>query len=200
MKLHFSPTSPFVRKVMVAAHEKGLADRIDLTSPETMTTGELRADNPLEKVPCLVDDDGRALYDSHVIVDYLDSIGSGPVLTPTEPKARVAVLLRHALADGLMDSAVAGVGEMRRPEGLLWSDNLKRQKGKIERALDALEGQADAMGDTLDLGTLSVGCALGYIDFRYGDMHWRNGRPRLAAWYEALAKRPSMARTAPPPA
>ena len=200
MKLHFSPTSPFVRKVMVAAHEKGLADRIELTSPETMTTGELRADNPLEKVPCLVDDDGRALYDSHVIVDYLDSIGSGPVLTPTEPKARVAVLLRHALADGLMDSAVAGVGEMRRPEGLLWSDNLKRQKGKIERALDALEGQADAMGDTLDLGTLSVGCALGYIDFRYGDMHWRNGRPRLAAWYEAFAKRPSMARTAPPPA
>lgn len=200
MKLHFSPTSPFVRKVMVAAHEKGLADRIDLTSPETMTTGELRADNPLEKVPCLVDDEGRALYDSHVIVDYLDSIGSGPVLTPTEPKARVAVLLRHALADGLMDSAVAGVGEMRRPEGLLWSDNLKRQKGKIERALDALEGQADAMGDTLDLGTLSVGCALGYIDFRYGDMNWRNGRPRLAAWYEAFAKRPSMARTAPPPA
>ena len=198
MKLHYSPTSPFVRKVLVAAHEKGLADRIDLTSPETMTTGELRADNPLEKVPCLIDDDGRALYDSHVIVDYLDSIGSGPVLTPAEPKARVAVLLRHALADGLMDSAVAGVGEMRRPEGLLWSDNLKRQKGKIERALDALETQAQAMGETLDLGTLSVGCALGYVDFRYGDMNWRETRPRLAAWYEAFSRRPSMVKTAPP--
>jgi len=200
MKLHFSPTSPFVRKVMVAAHEKGLADRIELTSPETMTTGELRADNPLEKVPCLVDDDGRALYDSHVIVDYLDSIGSGPALTPAEPRARVAVLLRHALADGLMDSAVAGVGEMRRPEGLMWPDNLKRQKGKVTRALDAMEAQADGMGDTLDLGTLSVGCALGYVDFRYGDLKWREGRPKLAAWYEAFAKRPSMAKTAPPPA
>lgn len=200
MKLHYSPTSPFVRKVLVAAHEKGLADKITLTSPDTMTTGELRADNPLEKVPCLIDDDGRALYDSHVIVDYLDSIGSGRPLTPAEPKARVAVLLRHALADGLMDSAVAGVGEMRRPEGLLWRDSLERQKGKIARALDVLEGQADAMGDALDLGTLSVGCALGYVDFRYADMNWRHGRPRLAAWYEAFSKRPSMVKTAPPPA
>lgn len=200
MKLHFSPTSPFVRKVMVAAHEKGLADRIELTSPETMNTGELRADNPLEKVPCLVDDDGRALYDSHVIVDYLDAIGSGPVLTPSEPKARIAVLLRHALADGLMDAAVAGVGEMRRPENLKWADNLERQRGKVTRALDALESEAGSMGDTLDLGTLSVGCALGYVDFRYGDLNWREGRPKLAAWYEAFARRPSMVKTAPPKA
>jgi glutathione S-transferase len=200
MKLHFSPTSPFVRKVMVAAHEKGLADRIDLTSPETMTTGELRADNPLEKVPCLVDDDGRALYDSHVIVDYLDSIGSGPALTPSEPKARLAVLLRHALADGLMDAGVACIGEMRRPEDLRWADSVERQKGKMARALDALEGQAADMGDTVDLGTLSVGCALGYVDLRYGDMNWREGRPKLAAWYEAFSRRPSMVKTAPPAA
>lgn len=200
MKLHYSPTSPFVRKVMVAAHEKGLADRLELTSPDTMTTGELRADNPLEKVPCLVDDNGRALYDSHVIVDYLDAIGAGPALTPAEPNARVAVLLRHALADGLMDAAVAGVGEMRRPEALQWSDNLERQKGKVSRALDALEAEAAQMGDALDLGTLSVGCALGYVDFRYGAMKWREGRPKLAAWYEAFSKRPSMVKTAPPSA
>lgn len=202
MKLHYSPSSPFVRKVMVAAHEKGLVDRIALTSPATMANGELRLDNPLEKVPCLIDDDGRALYDSHVIVDYLDSIGSGPALTPAEPKARVAVLLLHALADGLMDAGVACIGELRRPEALRWEDNVARQKGKMARALDALEAQAASLGDRVDIATISVGCGLGYTDFRYGDMNWREGRPKLAAWYERFSKRPSMVATVPqnPPA
>lgn len=200
MKLHYSPTSPFVRKVLVAAHEKGLADRIELTSVDTMANGELRKDNPLEKVPCLVVDDGRAIYDSHVIVDYLDSIAKGPALTPSEPKARIAVLLRHALADGLMDAAVAGIGEQRRPEALRWDDSLERQKGKMARALDALEAQAGSLGDGIDLATISIGCALGYTDFRYGAMDWRKGRPKLAAWYERFAKRPSMTGTMPPSA
>lgn len=202
MKLHYSPSSPFVRKVMIAAHEKGLADRIELTSPATMANGELRLDNPLEKVPCLVDDDGRAIYDSHVIVEYLDAMGSGPKLVPSEAAARVAVLLRHALADGLMDAAVAGIGEQRRPEALKWADALERQKGKMARAMDALEAQVDTLGTEPDLATISVGCALGYTDFRYGDMDWRAGHPKLAAWYEAFSKRPSMAATVPenPPA
>jgi len=202
LKLHYSPSSPFVRKVLVAAHEKGLADRIELTAPNTLANGELRKDNPLEKVPCLIDDKGRAIYDSHVIVDYLDMVGSGPKLTPAEGEARIGVLLRHALADGLMDAAVAGVGEQRRPEGLRWNDSLERQKGKMARAIDALDAEAEAMGDSVDLATVSVGCALGYTDFRYPDMDWRKGHPKLAAWYERFSKRPSMAGTVPqnPPA
>jgi len=198
VKLHYSPTSPFVRKVMVATHEKGLVSRIELTSPNTLSNGELRVDNPLEKVPCLVDDKGRAIYDSHVIVDYLDHIGSGPTLTPADPEARIAVLLRHALADGLMDAAVAGVGEMRRPDGLRSAEVLERQKGKVARAIDVLEAQVAELGDGVDLGTISVGCALGYTDLRYHEMEWRKGHPKLAAWYERFAKRPSMVATEPP--
>lgn len=198
MKLHYSPTSPFVRKVMVAAHEKGLAGKIELTSPNTMSTGELRRDNPLEKVPCLVDDDGRAIYDSHVIVDYLDAIGSGPRLTPADGKARIDVLIRHALADGLMDAAVAGVGEMRRPDGLRSDEALERQKGKVARAIDVLEGEVAALGDGVDLATISVGCALAYTDLRYPAMEWRKGHPKLAAWFERFAQRPSMTATKPP--
>ena len=198
MKLHNSPTSPFVRKVLIAAHERGLADQIELTGPQTMENGELRADNPLEKVPALVLDDGTALYDSLVIVSYLDGLGSGPQLIPGDHAARTTVLRRHALADGIMEAGVASVMETRRPDDKIWSDAINRQRGKIQRAIDALEGEIEAMGDVVDLSTISTGAALGYVDFRLGDLGWRDGHPKLAAWYEAFAKRPSMVGTTPP--
>lgn len=202
MKLHYSPSSPFVRKALVCAHERGLADRIELTSPATMFNGELRADNPLEKVPTLVLDDGTALYDSFVIAAHFADLGAGPELIPEHGAGRVAVLRRHALANGMMDAAVACVMETRRPEGKIWPDFPERQKGKIARGADALESQAEAMGDTVDLSTISAACALGYVDFRMGDLDWRVGRPGLTAWYAAFSRRPSMIATEPrdPPA
>ena len=202
MKLHYSPSSPFVRKVLVCAHERGLADRIELTSHATMANGELRADNPLEKVPALVLDDGTALYDSLVIAAFLAGLGEGPELIPEDAVARIAVLRRHALANGVMDAAVARVTETRRPEDKIWPGFLDRQKGKIARAVDALESEAGVMGDTVDLSTISAACALGYVDFRMGDLDWRDGHPGLATWYDAFARRPSMVGTRPrnPPA
>jgi len=191
MKLHYSQTSPFVRKVMIAAHEKGLADRIEFVS------GDLTADNPLEKVPALVSDIGEALYDSLVICDHLDSLAGGPELIPGDPVKRSTVLRRHALADGIMEAALACVMETRRPEDKRWSDWVERQKGKITRALDALEAEADKLGDTVDLSTVAVGAALGYLDFRLDAMTWRDGRLKLAKWFERFSKRPSMAGTVP---
>jgi glutathione S-transferase len=191
MKLHYSQTSPFVRKVMIAAHEKGLAERIEFVS------GELAKDNPLEKVPALVTDGGEALYDSLVICDHLDSQGGGPELIPADPARRSTVLRRHALADGIMEAALACVMETRRPEDKQWSDWVTRQKGKITRSLDALEAEAGKLSDTVDLSTVALGAALGYVDFRLGHLNWRDGRPKLATWFEAFSKRPSMAGTVP---
>lgn len=195
MKLYFSQTSPFVRKVVIAAQEKGLAGEVAFVDAADMDG--LAGDNPLEKVPAMVTDDGQALYDSLVICDYLDSRGSGPELIPADPTARSTVLCRHALADGIMEAGLARVMEGRRPEDKQWSDWSERQEGKITRALDRLESEAADMGDTVDLSTIAVGAALGYVDFRLGHLNWRDGRPALAAWFEAFAKRPSMAGTVP---
>ncbi len=197
MKLHYAQTSPFVRKVMIAAHEKDLADKIELVETNAAVSEELIADNPLQKVPALVTDQGQALYDSLVICDHLDAQAGGPELIPADPAQRSAVLCRHALADGMMEAALACVMETRRPEDKQWRGQIERQQGKVSRGLDALEAEADTFGDTIDVSTIATGTALGYIDFRLGDMNWRDGRPKLTAWYEAFANRPSMAGTRP---
>ena len=197
MKLHFSPASPFVRKVMIAAHEKGLADKIELVDANPAVDSGLTLDNPLGKVPALVTDQGEALYDSLVICDHLDAQSGGPELIPGDPAKRSTVLRRHALADGILEAAVTCVMETRRPDDKQWPDWVTRQQGKITRGLDALEAEAEALGETVDLSTITVGAALGYVDFRLGDMNWRDGRPKLAAWYENFARRPSMVGTEP---
>ncbi len=197
MKLHYSPTSPFVRKVLVAAHERGMAESIELTSHTTSTSGELLAGNPLEKVPTLVLDDGRALFDSFVIVEWLNSQGVGPNLVPAGARERTEVLRRHALADGIMEAAVSSVMERRRPEDKQWTGFLKRQRGKIERAIAALDSEAGAMAETVDLSTIAVGAALGYVQFRLVDLDWRSGHGPLADWFDRFSRRPSMASTAP---
>jgi glutathione S-transferase len=200
MKLHFALASPFVRKVLVVAHERGLAGRITLL-PRAMSPvrpeDELNHHNPLGKIPCLITEAGEALYDSRVICAYLDSLGSGAPLLPSAPE-RWTALRREALGDGIMDAAVGARYEtVLRPEGLRWEAWVAGQKGKIGRALDALEGEAEGLGRALDIGTIAIGCALGYLDFRYAGEGWREGRPRLAAWFEGFAARPSMVATAP---
>ena len=198
MKLHHSQTSPYVRKVVVCAAELGLSDRIELVpSLPSSSDGGPHAHNPLGKVPALVTDAGEVLYDSPVICEYLDSLHDGAKLFPAASETRWRALRLQALADGVLDAAVGCVLEGRRPESERSATFVDHQKGKILRGLDVLEAEASGLGNALDIGTLAVGCALGYLDFRFADTDWRAGRPTLAAWYQGHAKRPSMAASAP---
>ena len=199
MKLRLSPASPYARKVRVCAAERGLADDIELII--TMTgdqTSGLAADNPLEKVPTLITDDGMALYDSPVICEYLDSLPGGPTLFPPEGAERWRALRLQALADGLLDAALACVMEGRRPEDERSAGFVRLQKGKIKRALDEMDQDLPAFSDSLHIGSITVACGLGYLDLRFADDDWRATRPALAAWFEEFAKRPSMTASVPP--
>ena len=201
MKLYYNPASPFVRKALVAAHETGLADGIEIV-PVAMTpvagVPELNAENPLGKVPALVLDDGTALYDSPVICEYLDTRHDGPRLFPAGGPERWTALRRQALCDGLLDAAILCRYEtFIRPEERQWSGWIDGQRAKFRRALDALDSEAESFGDTVDIGTISAGCAADYLDFRSLDDGWRESRPRLAAWLAGFAARPSMQATRP---
>jgi len=199
MKLRYSPTSPYVRKVLVAAIETGLDKRIELVTTSTADPASgLINDNPLGKVPALQLDDGSSLYDSPVICEYLDSLHSGPKLIPASGPQRWTVLRRQALADGFMDAAILRRGESVRPDGEKSPAFLALQRQKMVSAADALEKEAASLGTALDIGHISIACALGYADLRHAADEWRKGRPALAKWYEGFAKRPSMQRTAPP--
>ncbi|MGH6896544.1 MAG: glutathione S-transferase [Geminicoccaceae bacterium] len=201
MRLHYNVASPYVRKVMAVAIETGLDDRLEPVT-RMMTPvkpdADLVRDNPLGKIPCLVIDEGAVLYDSRVVCEYLDSRHDGPKMFPGAGPARWTALRRQAEGDGIMDAGVLTRYEtFVRPEQHRWGDWIDGQKQKVRRALDALEAEAEAFGDTVDIGTITIGCALGYLDFRYPDEGWRESRPRLRAWFERFAARPSMARTAP---
>jgi glutathione S-transferase len=155
--------------------------------------------NPVAKLPTLITDDGEALYDSGVICEYLAAeAGNQTMLPPTGP-ARWETLRLHALANGLLDAAVLRRYEAAmRPEEKQWADWVEGQRLKVARALDELERTADALGSEPTLGTIAVACALGYLDFRFADENWREGRPKLTAWFEDnWANRPSMMTTAP---
>jgi glutathione S-transferase len=201
MKLYFSPASPYVRKVMVVAHEKGLADRIEpiisKVSPIERNE-EIARYNPLGKVPCLVLDDGRALADSRVIVAYLDSLAA-PALNPTEGAARYDALALEALADGLLDGCLLVRYEtLLRPKELLWPEWVSGQYAKIDGALDLLETRwIDALNGPVTIGVIAAACALGYLDFRFESRDWRTARPRLAAFFATFSKRPSLQATWP---
>ena len=201
MKLYHSPASPFVRKALVAAHETGLAERIEIATialtPVASNT-ELNRENPLGKIPALVLEDGTTLFDSRVICEYLDTRHDGPRLFPADGRERWTALRRHALADGLLDAAILCRYEtFLRPEERRWTDWIDGQRAKFRRALDALEGEANDFGATVDIGTIAAACAADYLDFRSLDDGWRDRRPRLAAWLGGFAARPSMQATRP---
>jgi glutathione S-transferase len=201
VKLSYSAASPFVRKVMVVAFETGLAPRIErvaTTVAPNQVNAEYQRAQPLAKVPALTLDDGTVLYDSRVICEYLDSLNQGPKLFPAAGAARWTALRRQALGDGICDAAVLNRYEtFLRPEEKRWDQWSDGQMRKVRGSLDALEGEAPSFGDSIDIGTIAIGCALGYLDFRYASEHWRSGRPKLAAWYEKLAARASMQETQP---
>lgn len=201
MKLLYAQTSPYVRKVLVLAHETGQADAIELVPVAAVPTErnpETIPHNPLGKVPTLITAEGTALFDSRVICEYLDARSPGPRLFP-EGEARWDALARQALADGLLDAALLTRYERAmRPEALRWEAWEAGQRAKIAGALDRIEATLPAFRDRLDIGTVATACALGYLDFRFPDLGWRDNRPVAAAWYAAFGQRPSMQRTAPP--
>lgn len=201
MKLFHSPTSPFVRKCLVAVHELGLRQRLELVPgtphPVNRDAGVV-AHNPLGKIPTLIADDGSVFYDSRVICEYLDTIGHGR-LVPAEGTARWRALVEQSLADGMTDAAVLVRYEnFVRPETLRWADWTRGQLEKVHSGLAELERRAPAFADRIDVGTIAIGCALGYLDFRYPTLDWRAHSPRTAAWFETFAARPSMVATRPP--
>lgn len=193
MKLRYSTTSPFVRKVHVLAIETGQIDRIELvkTAPADPDLGR---NNPLQKVPALELDDGTSLYDSRVICEYLDSLAGGKLFPPAGP-ARWTALRRQALADGMADAAVLRMMESKRPENERSADWDKRQRLKVTQGLAALE--ADHLGPQLDIGTLSVAIVLDYLDFRFKAEDWRPAHPKLAVWHKSFSERASLKKTLP---
>ncbi len=196
MKLYYSATSPYVRKVMACAIARGLDGRILLhNSNPHVSPADLVADNPTSKVPCLVADDGVSVYDSPVICEFLDSLGDAPALFPAAGAARWRALKFQAMGDGILDAAVPCRGEIARPKEAARDAVILRHKAAISRTVDALE--ADVPHRQLDIGSIAVACALGYLDFRYSADKWRDGHPKLAAWYEDFAKNACMAQTAP---
>jgi len=203
MKLCHAPLSPFVRKVRIAAMELGLNDRIELvpiTSSPVAMNPELAKINPLGKLPALVTDDGDLLFDSAVIVEYLDALAGGGKLIPAKGADRWRVKRTEALCDGLCDAAVLMRYEVAmRPAEMQWPEWIAGQKQKVTQSLDALEGQAWLFDDKIEIGKIAAACALGYLDVRFADLGWRKRCETLARWYEAFAKRPSVDATKPPP-
>ena len=198
MKLHHAEASPFARKVMAAAILRGIEARMEivLTNPHA-STPDLLADNPLSKVPALVTDDGRPVFDSRVICEYLDTIGEAPPLfPPTGSNARLAALVRQALADGVMDAAVARRMRFGKPMDETRLAYIARQKAAVDRGLAAME--ADPPEGLDDIGAIAVACTLGYLDFRFADEPWRAAHPRLTVWFSEVSRLPALARTAPP--
>jgi glutathione S-transferase len=196
MKLAYSPASPYVRKVTACAIKRGLNDKIERLKIGT-TDPDLLRFNPLSKVPTLIDDDGLHLFDSPVICEYLDSLGPAPKLFPAPGPARWKALTQEALADGILDATQPRRRELTLPQDDGRKGYIALQQGKVARAVDEFEKQAGSLGNLDTIGEITIGCALGYLDFRYANEPWRAGHPKLTAWYEKAVKLPPLAETMP---
>ena len=196
MTLHWSPRSPDVRKVMIVAHELGLQDR--LRTVRTVVGGttphrELMDINPLGKIPTLELEEGSALYDSPVICEYLDTLHSGAKLFPSAWPERGVALRRLALGDGMLDAALPWLGERFRPADRQSQAHNDLWRAKLVASVDALEREAQALRDgVFSIGHVAIGVALGYLDFRFGELSWRDGHPKLAGWHETFNARPAV--------
>jgi glutathione S-transferase len=199
MKLYYSSTSPYVRKCLVAAHELGLAGRVELAPVVTMPTAhnaELMRDNPLCKLPTLITAEGHALYDSRVICEYLNDLGGGSLI-PSVGEARWNALVDQALADGILDAALLMRYEtVLRPAERQWPAWRETQEEKARSALGQFERQSAGWpAGRLDIGMVALASALSYLDLRFPDLDWRGPHPGLAAWFADFDQRPSMRAT-----
>lgn len=199
IKLYHSPSSPFVRKVLVTAHETGQADRIEIVKCAAHPIDRDRdivAQNPLGQVPTAVLKDGTVLYDSRVICEYLDWQSTGPKLFPTDPAERWPVLAQQALGDGLLGAALMRRYENAfRPAEFHWDAWDKGQQEKVISCLEAIEAKVSDYGDKIDIGAVTIACGLSYLDFRLPDFDWRSYYPATASWFERFSERPSMQAT-----
>ncbi|MGG2076656.1 glutathione S-transferase [Lelliottia nimipressuralis] len=202
MKLIGSYTSPFVRKISILLLEKGITFEFVNEQPYHAETGVAQY-NPLGKVPALVTDDGETWFDSPIIAEYIELLGIAPAMVPREPKAALAIKQIEALADGIMDAALVSVREQARPAAQQSEAELVRQREKISRSLDMCEQllqNGKLKTDALNLATIAIACAIGYLNFRRVSPGWCVDRPLLVKLAETLFSRESFARTEPPKA
>lgn len=201
MTLHWSPRSPYVRKAMVAIHEKGLADRVTTVRTAVdplIPHEEMMRLNPLSKIPTLEREGMAPIFDSRVIMEWADSVGdTGPTLFPVDPEARWQTLSLEAVGNGLLDVALPWLVEARmRPEALRYDAQIDVYRRKLNSVADWLEPRIDEIAARpFDAGHIALGVAFAYLDFRFGDENWRGGRPRLAAWHATFSARPSASAT-----
>ncbi|MGQ0442758.1 MAG: glutathione S-transferase N-terminal domain-containing protein [Methylophilaceae bacterium] len=200
MKLLYTPNSPYARKVRIVAIEK----RIDITLQEVVLSdpdSPVKQYNPLGKVPVLILDDDEALYDSRVIVEYLDHRTPVSKLVPNENSARISVIRWEALADGICDAAVAAMLEERKPAAQQSQAYIEKQLGKVTAGLEVLNKDIIkkkwCVNETFSLADIALGCTLGYVDFRFKYLNWQDKYANLAKHYSILIKRPSFKETAP---
>ena len=188
MILRSSPPSPFGRKVKLALGILGLDKDVTIEKADpTDAADSIRQQNPLGKIPALIIEDGTVLYDSPVILEYLDHRAGGGKIIPKDPNARMKALVLQALCDGILDAGILLVYEGRwRPPEMAVQKWIDHQTGKVMRALETLEANPPALAAIPDVGAITLACALGYGDLRFGGK-WREGHPRLVKWLEAFA-------------
>lgn len=201
MKLHFAPQSPYARKVMIVAHELGCLSEIETVisaAHPVQRNAELIARNPLGQIPALELADGNVLHDSRVICEYLDDRYGGTIFPPAGP-ARWRALTEQSLGDGMLAGALLARYETAaRPPELQWRDWLDGQLDKARTGLAAVERDATSLAGRIDIGTIAIACALGYLDLRFPDFGWRDRFPRVADWNLQFGQRTSLKATKPP--
>jgi glutathione S-transferase len=199
MKLVYSPPSPFVRKITTLIHHVNLNDRIELINVKTTALSvakEARSANPLGKIPVMILEDGKAIFDSRVITRFLDELASSNLY----PQEKIYdILTLEALADGIMESAVSITYESKlRPENEQSPSWMEAQWSKVLHAVKALDnGEFNAMDGEMNMGQIAVACSLGYLDFRHDARQWRNGYSNLASWNDKMMKLPALIKTIP---
>jgi len=201
MRARVNPASPFARKVRIVLRERALlgqVEEVETSVSPVAPNADLARSNPLVKIPALTLDDGTTLFDSRVICEYLDTVGSAPQLFPAPGTERWIALRLQSLCDGILDAAVITRYETAvRPEALRWKDWVAGQRAKIDGGVSALEREQAAWGQAFGIGQVGAACVLGYLDFRFPDIAWRGANPRLKAWFDEVSKRPSVRDTTP---
>lgn len=202
MQLFYSTASPYARKVVVAAREAGVIDQIEIINVSASPIDrnkDISVANPVGKIPTMVLSDGRTIFDSRVICEYLDGLSGGLKLFPAHPEQRIAALTLQALGDAMMDASLLVRYEtFMRPQKLRWDEWSNGQQDKINSSLDYLEAQClEILNGPVSIGHVTIGCALAYIEFREILDDWKTGHDGLAQWYSRFRQRDSMKATEP---